>query len=289
VKIKNLMPALLAGSLLMVPELHAADTSTVSNWKPKSSETLVKLPATYLKKSIDSDFLDSQLGKAISAADEDAGLKVKTLQDLKVAVEETEGDVQTELRHQFLAEKRAYLDLMTHKNKLKRKQVETKHRLFEDMLEKLGARRADLTPVKRRLVERQKAARDRFEGALQDVDMRLFETSAVPESKYAQKYAENMAVIEQLSQRIKSHQMSRAAQMDGRAITKEEYVRQLLSDAQAELSLLEQEDNIIGYMAKLVALDALALSEQTLDAELADSDVPATTGPARAVKFFLSN
>ena len=42
-------------------------------------------------------------------------------------------------------------------------------------------------------------------------------------------------------------------------------------------------------MAKLIALDALALSEESLDAELADSDLPTVTGAAEAVDFFMTN
>jgi hypothetical protein len=41
-------------------------------------------------------------------------------------------------------------------------------------------------------------------------------------------------------------------------------------------------------MAKLVALDALALSEQVMDGELLDSDIPATASPASAVKYFVN-
>ena len=58
---------------------------------------------------------------------------------------------------------------------------------------------------------------------------------------------------------------------------------------QSEISILEQEETILGYMAKLVALDALSLSEEALDAELADSEVPTNSGPAEAAELFLTN
>ena len=63
----------------------------------------------------------------------------------------------------------------------------------------------------------------------------------------------------------------------------------MVADTQAGLAILDQEETILGYMAKLVALDALALSEQALDAEMADSDQPPTSSPAAAVDFFLTN
>ena len=52
--------------------------------------------------------------------------------------------------------------------------------------------------------------------------------------------------------------------------------------------LLDQEENILGYMAKLVALDATALSEQVMESELAEADVPEATGVTEAVGFFVS-
>ena len=60
-----------------------------------------------------------------------------------------------------------------------------------------------------------------------------------------------------------------------------------ISYAQAELELISQEETILGYMAKLVALDATALSEEILDAELIDSDIPGDTSLTGAIKFFV--
>ena len=55
----------------------------------------------------------------------------------------------------------------------------------------------------------------------------------------------------------------------------------------AEVALIQQEGTILGYMAKLIALDATALSEQVADAEAVDSDVTEPTGITAAVDFFV--
>ena len=172
---------------------------------------------------------------------------------------------------------------------MRRKQLVTKRRLFERLLKKLAERDAQMTISRKALINKQEMARTRFETSLSTVDVRLFENSAIPESKYSQKYSRNMAVIKKLVGRIDSHRMNTSVQVDGRAFTKEEYIRGLLADTQSEISILEQEESILGYMAKLVALDALILSEEALDAELADSEVPANSGPAEAAPLFLSN
>jgi hypothetical protein len=81
--------------------------------------------------------------------------------------------------------------------------------------------------------------------------------------------------------------MSRGPEVDGVPVTREAYVRQLIADAQAELELIGQEETILGYMAKLVALDATALSEEVADAEIIDSDIPESESLTGVVKFFV--
>ena len=289
VGLKNISPLILATMILISNTVMAGDNPGIPEWRPQSSEKLVKLPATYLKKSIDSDFADSQLGLAIEAIQGKSRLKVQSLTDLNDAVNQAEGDVKTEIRHQLLAEKRAYIDIVSNKNRMRRKQLVTKRRLFERLLKKLAERDAQMTISRKALINKQEMARTRFETSLSTVDVRLFENSAIPESKYSQKYSRNMAVIKKLVGRIDSHRMNTSVQVDGRALTKEEYIRGLLADTQSEISILEQEESILGYMAKLVALDALILSEEALDAELADSEVSANSGPAEAAPLFLSN
>ena len=55
-----------------------------------------------------------------------------------------------------------------------------------------------------------------------------------------------------------------------------------------ELALLGVEEEMLGYMARLVALDAMALAEQMADPELADSDLPEPDGIEHAVRYFVT-
>ena len=167
---------------------------------------------------------------------------------------------------------------------MRRKQLVTKLRLFENMLRKLGQRGDNLTQSRKKLIDKQDAAQKRFQASVSKVDVRLFENDAIPESKYSETYAKNMAVIGKLVSRIGNHRMNNSINDEGRPITKEEYIRSLLTETQSEISILEQEETILGYMAKLVALDALILSEEALDAALEDNEIPAIGGPADAGK-----
>ena len=273
----------------MTSTVTARPSAGLPEWRPESSEKLVKLPATYLKKSIDSDFADSKLGLAIEENQEKSRLKLQSLKDLKMAVKDADGEVKTEIRHHLLAEKRSFIYIMSNKNEMRRKQLVTKLRLFERMLKKLGESDAHMTKSRKKLVDKQEAAKKRFHASLSTVDVRILENDAIPESKYSQKYAKNMTVIGKLVSRIGSHRMNSSINADGHLLTKEEYIRGLLTETQSEISILEQEETILGYMAKLVALDALVLSEEALDAVLINSDLPVNNGPAEAADFFLSN
>ncbi len=256
-------------------------------WQPQASERLVKLPANYIKRSLEQDFTNSELGQALRDIDTEISFKAGTLADLQGAIEASEGEVQTDLRHQFLVEKREYIDLVSRKIELRRKALEKKSGVLEKLMKRMGQDEASMTPARRELVDRQAAARERFKTSMPDVDMELLETSVAPESQYSQQFASNIAAIDSLSRAIEEHPMNRGPEIDGVAVTREAYLRQLIAESQAELELLGQEQTILGYMAKLVALDANALSEQVADAEFIDSDVPENETLTDAVKYFV--
>ena len=280
---------ILTGSVSSFSATSNGGSKTLPSWSPTSSERLVKLPPSYLKKSLDRDLAESQLGTAIKDNNENIGHKGNTLSDLQRAIETSEGEMRLELRHQFLAEKRAYLDLMEHQIDLNRKQAKTRLRLYEKMLKDFGSKNANESVGVKQLVEKQTLARDRFKSSLAQVDLKVFETASFAESQYAVKYGQNVQAIEKLLDHIKQHEMNHSLTSDGIEMTKEEFIRHMATEAEAELALAEQDDTILGYMAKLVALDAMALSEETMDAELADSPLPGNSFPAQAVPFFMTN
>jgi len=292
---KNIL-AVLVASALVVGSGGALSSRAFANegspaWHPQSSERLVKLPARYLNKSLDQGFSESSLGLALSKTEVNVGLKVGTLKDLQKAVAQSDGKMRMELRHQLLAEKRAYLDLMSRRNDIRREHVQTKLRVVEDTLGKLVKSNSPDTPAMHDLITRQAAARERFSSSLAQVDMKVFQSASVPESKYAVQYAKNRTVIEKLLARISNHKMAASSTGDSATMTKEEYLRQVVADTQTKLSLIDQEDTILGYMAKLVALDAMDLSEEAMNAELAASNISGegAISPTQVVSFFLKN
>ena len=138
------------------------------------------------------------------------------------------------------------------------------------------------------LIEKQKQARSRFESSAPKVDAKLFRSALLSESKYAREYARNVGAIEKLVQAINSHPLNERADLDGKGIGKEDFIRQLVGESEADLAVLDQERTVLGYMAKLVALDAMALTESlTADGtDVADSQTD-KQHVSEAVGFFL--
>lgn len=289
---RPMAPRLLAGVALAlvlalaVPAVAKTEIADPS-WQPQASERLVKLPADHLRKSLDADFARSELGEAVRQVESDIALKAQTLADLQSAIERAKGDVRTELRHQFLAEKQQYIGLVARRHDLGRKHFKTREKLFEQLLEKLGRDESRSSPARLELMEKQELARKRFAASLAKVDLQLLATSAAPESRYAREHARNTAAIETLAQAIREHPANREPTIDGEAMTKQDYIRQLLADAQAGLALLDQEETILGYMAKLVGLDASALSDELAEPEPAAGAPKEKAGLAGAVDFFV--
>jgi hypothetical protein len=258
------------------------------SWNPVASEKLIKLPGSYLKKAIENDFSNSGLAAALRDVETSMDLKTQTLADLQNAIDQADGELKIDLQHQFLAEKRDYLELVGHHQDLRREQMTTRMRLYDRLLGKLGQDSAAMTPARRELVEKQDEAKRRFENSISKVDIKLFSTPMISESKYALEYSKNVVAVERLVQAIKAHPMNAQSEINGRAVTKQEFLRQAVADTQAELSIVDQEETILGYMAKLIALDALALSEAVAEpGEVAAAGEAQAGDLASAVDYFI--
>ena len=285
----GLTAGVITASLIAASTAGARTPADDATWSPRTSERLIKLPSNFLKKAIEQDYAKSSLAAAVRETEEKMNLKVKTLEDLRGAMEQAEGDLRIELRHQFLAEKRAYLDLVANHQSLRRKHARTKIRVYENLLGKIKHKNTAQTPQRAALIDKQTAARDRFENTIAKVDAKLFRSSLMTESKYAREYAKNVSAIEQLVQAVNAHPMNEQPKLDGALVSREDFVRQLIGENEATIAVLDQEQSILGYMAKLVALDALALSEAVTGDTIVGAEAQtAETGVTNAVEFFVA-
>jgi hypothetical protein len=246
-----------AGALGALP---AAANTPAPQWTPQASERLVKLPTNYLEQALKQDFEGSELAGALDGAESRLQAKVQSLAELKQALQQTrDPELRTELEHQLLVEKKDYVTLLGERADLERRQVETRKRLYEQLHAKV-ADDGPKTAIEADLAAKQQAAYDRFKTVQDQVDMKMFGQVAAERSKYAKEYEKTQRAIDKLAAAIDRHPMSQAATIDGRAVSKKEYLRALIAQAETDLALLDQQEQMFGYMAKLVALDAMALS-----------------------------
>ncbi|MBO6783354.1 MAG: hypothetical protein JJ899_08820 [Alphaproteobacteria bacterium] len=256
---------LAGGAALIAVMLQAgapALAQGAADWSPEVSERLMKLPGDHLRRAVDNDFARSAMAERMAALDEQVALKRATLGDLQRAAQQAGNpELRIELQHEFLNEKRNFLRLMEEKQELRRQRAEKKLALFEGLLDRMTRKRRATTPQQAAIVANQTAARERFESSMSKVDARLLQTAVTSESRYAAEYAKNVRAVEQLVAAINAHPMNQAPAIDGQTFTREEYLRQLVAQAQGQLAIVDQERMILGHMAKLVSLDALALAE----------------------------
>ena len=276
---------------LMTFATPQASFAGTPEWNPTTSERMIKLPSSYLKKAIDRDYAGSELAGAMSDTKSLIGAKKNTLSDLQEAAELADGDVRTELRHQVLVEKQSFIRLMGEEQELERQRAKTKIKVYNRLLKKLVRQGQGTTPMTAEIEANQDEALRRLESASTQVDMELFGDPTIQQSKYSQDYSKNIAAIQSLQQAINAHPMNQQAELDGEPISKQDYLRRLIQESETDIAILDQEENILGYMAKLVALDAMALAddvaEQNLgfDSELNEEDPTEIT---QSVAFFIN-
>lgn len=258
-------------------------------WQPQVTERLVKLPATALDRTIAREFEASSLGAELRRVATEMTARLAALGDLHAVIESGSGSDTGEVRHRFLVEKQAYIQLAAERNQLRQQELRIRQGLLDRLLAKIDDNEAALGVARRELIAQQQAARERVQATIARVDDSLLKSTVGAESRYAREHGEKAAAIARLQQAIADHGMNAEPVIDGETVTKADYVRHLIAASEGELALLAMEDEMLGYMARLAALDALELAEAVRDPELADSDVAEPADVTRAVDFFVVN
>lgn len=267
---------------------EAAEAATGADWSPRASEELVKLPTAYLEKAIDRDFESSGLGGRLREIDQAIADKAQTISDLKAASAEAEGDLAVELTHQMLAEKHGYVELLGERQDLRRRKAEASIRLYEDLARRAKSERRRQSEDSGALHLQLREARARMETAIDAVDLNLLDNPGLRESRYGVEYDRNKAAIDKLAESVADHRMNFDADRDG-PLDRESYLEERLQMAHAEVALLDQEENILAYMAKLVALDAMALALDVEGGDPGSASVSADRSPAASADLFVTN
>lgn len=282
------LPTCLLGGFLVAMTLSPSFAAASTSWSPSASERLIKLPGQHLEKAIERDFRKSELATALKNTESRTRLKQNTLGDLQQAIDQADGETRYDLQHQFLMEKKDYVQMLKENQDLRAKRAKIKMRLYERLLTKLNRKNKAHTPQQKHLVNLQESAQARFQSSTAKVDMKLMHSMALGESRYSGEYARNMSAIESLVAAVNAHPSNQTPELNGIELSQADYLRHLISQNEAELALVDQERIILGHMAKLVSLDALALSEETQLASEGYDDVEPDEPRSYALEYFIT-
>lgn len=272
-------------SLCLQPSL----ANTVSEWKPNLSEKILLLPPQHLEQAIDQDFSQSLLAQDLIDIDSQLNEQVSHIKGLQEVEEQYSGEENVEIRHQILEGKKSYVELMGEQLDLKRSRLSTKLNYLKKLMRKAkrdGARLAETSEL-RDLQQQAVARANSVDSKLRDD---LFDTSIETESKFSAHYEKNKQAIAQLRSVIESHPMNGQFGSAG-ANSKAGHLNELILSAEADLAIIDMESEILGYMARLLTLDAMSLAEDVQYINY-NGEQPLGSGdfkePADALEFFLN-
>lgn len=283
----------MAGIIFALPSMPAISAmsamSDAQNWQPVSVESLIELPANLIEKRIQQDFNMSPIATELLTIEENIVQQSTQIKAVQSLLSESADNEMIDERVSLVQLKSDFLDDMQSGHELRQQALVQKIDIYQNVLKKMyETNNSQQNQERFVLKQQQKAARERMEKVMEQVDQTMLAQGYTEQSPYADEFAKNLAKIEQLKTAINSHQASMAATVDGIEVSTEEYVRQLLIEAAYERSLLDQEGLMLSYMSKLVALDAQALEYAISDMQ-SEQDILAqpTTSPASAVDIFL--
>lgn len=250
-------------ALALAVTIGSSSTAFAGDWQPMSSERLIKLPAPVIAKAVEQDFRQSALAQELDGSHSELGDLKSNIEQLTQQVANGPAGTKNDVQYELLTQKSAYLDEMGAYQAYRRQATETRLSVYQNLLKDLQkAQRRGSDPKVKALTKKQLASRTRMKANQALVDTSLFPALEGESSRYSKEYDSNMGKIEQLQAAIREHEANRAAMLDGETVSREAFVRSLLAEAETDLALLDQEDEMLGYMARLVALDAQALQMQ---------------------------
>ena len=273
---------------LLCVQAVTAHAVTGNDWSPRVTERLIRLPSSYMVKAIDQDFQTSSLAGRLDEITDELSLKHRTLAELQQTIGQAEGDVAVELKHQFLAEKQQLIGLMSEQRDLQAEAVETRVRLYERLIQRMESIEAAKTISDKEVEQYRLEAQRRLNSVMDKVDLEVFGRSTMPDSKYNIEYQSKQTALNKLMAAYENHVMNKDPVLDGQEMNKRSYLQLMISDAQKDAALLDQQKDIITYMARLVALDAMALSEEVTVAATANGVIAAPKPINETVEFFLT-
>ena len=248
-------------ALLFVSQMQTAVAFAEidQQWRPQLSEKILLLPPKHMNDAIEQDFSKSGLAQNMTSVETQLSDQVSAIDQLKQNLSRYNGQEQIEARHQIIVGKKTYIELLGQQIDLKRERLHTKLGLLKRLDRNLSRDTAQQKTASD-VVQLQAYAKSRIEGISSKLREQIALETLTKETNFSKAFDKNMAAISALKDAIANHRMQSRLGLDSGA-TKADMLRQLMLDTEADLALIEIETELLGHMAHLLSLDAMALAE----------------------------
>ena len=260
-KYRNLLLIIMTFTGLSISGSQTALSQNGSHWQPQLSEKILMLPPKHLNEVIETDFGKSGLANHMTNIESEISEQVSMINELASNIDNYENAELIEARHQVIVGKKNYIELLGEQNLLKQQRIKTKLNLLAN-LENAVTRNFHKTENQSEISELQNELESRSSEVAAKLTQEISLETLQDESKFSKAFNKKMTAISALKDAIASHRMQSQSGIDAN-LSKAEIIREMKLNTEAELALVDIENELLGHMAHLLSLDAMALAEDS--------------------------
>lgn len=234
--------------------------NNLGEWKPQIVEKMYILPPKHLNKVLNNDFNRSLLALNLQNTDNNIKNKIEKISKLNSLLSGTSKDENLEVKHQIIVNKRDYIKDMNNLLIMKKQKLSTK-KIFFQRIKKNMQRKSINSEKSSDFLNNKNLAIKRA----QKLDFKILENTSYnlsKKSKYFEQYQVNKDAVEKLKLAIQNHPMSNKSTLSKDPKNKMDAINNYIHNIESEIAVLEMKEEMINYMAKIVALDAMGLAEK---------------------------
>ena len=235
-------------------------SNSLGEWKPQIVEKMYLLPPKHLNKVLNNDFNKSILALNLQTTDNKIKDRIEKISELNSMLKGASKNETLEIKHQIIINKRDYIKDMSNLLTMKRQKLDTKKNFFQKIQKNIRNTSLNRKTNSEFLNNKNNALK-----RAESIDFKILDSAAhsmSKTSKYFKQYQINKDAVKKLKLAIQKHPMSNKNILSKDPKNKIEAVKNYVHNIDTEISVLEMKEEMINYMAKIVALDAMSLAEE---------------------------
>lgn len=257
----NLIKFLFIKIILTTLSVQSYANISAGDWKPQIVEKMFILPPKQLDRVLNNDFRSSSLYLNLKSADKKIQNRYTKIEELNKSIHEFSGEEKIELTHQVIVEKKEYIKDLNERLNIKRKHLITKKRFFENIKKKVLFNNKQGENYLSKFENSRNLALERSKKLDKKVSAIMLNNNVSNNSKYFSEYQKTMIAMQKLENKIKDHPKFKENDLLVSSKNKLEALNVYIDSLESELSVIDLKEKVLIKMAKLVALDAMKLSD----------------------------